>query len=91
MPFALFNLLCVIFHHPVRRNTLKNLKHCTRPESKQMGGSIALGHTVRRKPIVTNYPLIQNRLVARWRSVFFNLGGRLILEESVYHYIVLAF
>ena len=40
----------------------------------QADGSIALGRTVRREPIVTKHPLIRTHPVTGWKSVFFNPG-----------------
>ena len=40
----------------------------------QADGSIALGRTVRREPVVTKHPLIRTHPVTGWKSVFFNPG-----------------
>lgn len=40
----------------------------------QANGSIALGRTVRREPVVTKHPLIRTHPVTGWKSVFFNPG-----------------
>lgn len=40
----------------------------------QADGSIALGRTVRREPVVTKHPLIRTNPVTGWKSVFFNPG-----------------
>ena len=59
----------------------------------QADGSIALGRTVRREPVVTKHPLIRTHPVTGWKSVFFNPGmstfeaiapvlGLLVLTET---------
>lgn len=40
----------------------------------QADGSIALGRTVRREPVITKHPLIRTHPVTGWKSVFFNPG-----------------
>ena len=40
----------------------------------QADGSIAIGRTVRREPVVTKHPLIRTHPVTGWKSVFFNPG-----------------
>ncbi|KAI9734884.1 MAG: hypothetical protein M1834_001964 [Cirrosporium novae-zelandiae] len=54
----------------------KYLESLTALHSAQMqaDGSIALGRTVRRDPVVTEHPLIRTHPVTGWKSVFFNPG-----------------
>lgn len=40
----------------------------------QADGSVALGRTVRRKPVITKHPLVRVNPVTGWKSVFFNPG-----------------
>ena len=40
----------------------------------QADGSIGLGRTVRREPVITKHPLIRTHPVTGWKSVFFNPG-----------------
>lgn len=44
----------------------------------QADGSIALGRTVRREPVVTKHPLTRTHPVTGWKSVFFNPGEYLL-------------
>ena len=40
----------------------------------QADGSIDMGRTVRREPVITKHPLIRTHPVTGWKSVFFNPG-----------------
>ena len=50
----------------------------------QADGSIALGRTVRREPVVTKHPLIRTHPVTGWKSVFFNPGKYISGASSLY-------